>query len=265
MKISVVVPTYNSEEYIHDTVESINAQTYKDIVVLIQDNCSDDATLNIIEENLSVPYKIYSEEDQGQADAINRGFRKATGDVITWLNADDIYFDPTSIEKVVEAFTSGDADIVYGGYAILSEKGEVLGRAKKVAHSTRKLVYGEDYIPVSAFIRKRVPEEIGYLDDSYRNSFDYEYWCRAAVANMHFVGVNAFIYGFRLRADSKTVGSNDVSESEKNKIANFYQHRLSRFSHFYATLLNLFYRVIIIVQTGEVLNRLKIRYKYFSR
>lgn len=114
MKISIITATYNSEAHIADCVRSVNSQTYDNIEHIIIDGASKDNTVKIIEETPNRVTKIVSEPDKGIYDAMNKGIRMATGDVIGILNSDDFFTSDDVIETVVDAFNNNDIDALYG-------------------------------------------------------------------------------------------------------------------------------------------------------
>src|SRR4051812_24806692 len=89
LKISIVTPTYNSALYIRETMESIHSQSYKNFEHIVMDGLSKDNTVAIVEEYPNA--KVISEKDSGQSDALNKGFKLVTGDILAWQNADDLY------------------------------------------------------------------------------------------------------------------------------------------------------------------------------
>jgi glycosyltransferase involved in cell wall biosynthesis len=114
MKISIITATYNSEAHIADCVRSVNSQTYDNIEHIIIDGASKDNTVKIIEGTPNRVTKIVSEPDKGIYDAMNKGIRMATGDVIGILNSDDFFTSDDVIEKVVDTFNNNDIDALYG-------------------------------------------------------------------------------------------------------------------------------------------------------
>ena len=114
MKISIITATYNSEAHITDCVKSVNSQTYDNIEHIIIDGASKDNTVKKIEETPNRVTKIVSEPDKGIYDAMNKGIRMATGDVIGILNSDDFFTSDDVIEEVVDTFNNNDIDALYG-------------------------------------------------------------------------------------------------------------------------------------------------------
>lgn len=179
--VSIVTPSFNQGAYIEETVQSVLNQTYPNIEYIVVDGLSQDDTLQRL-----APYadrlQLVSEADQGQADAINKGFRRATGDILAWINADDVYL-PAAIESVVAYFQEHPThDFVYGDGIIMNVHGKRFGRRPSVrATDYERLLYVDDNIlQPAAFWRRELWETIGELKLNLNYMLDYDYWLRAA-------------------------------------------------------------------------------------
>ena len=115
-RLSVITPTYNQAEFIEDTIKSVLSQSFEDFEYIIVDSCSDDGTEEIVRKyEKKDPRILYiREKDRGQADGINKGLRRAKGDVVCWINSDDMYFDKNVFKKAIKAFESRGAGLVLG-------------------------------------------------------------------------------------------------------------------------------------------------------
>ena len=122
MKISVVTPTYNSAATIADTLRSIAAQTHPDIEHLVIDGGSGDATLEIVQSHGGPDRKVVCEPDRGIYDAMNKGLAMATGDIVGFLNSDDMYADSQTLERVAQAMRDPQVDLVYGDIVFVAER-----------------------------------------------------------------------------------------------------------------------------------------------
>jgi len=125
MKISIITITFNAEATLTRTLNSVFTQSYKDIEHIIIDGNSSDKTLEICKSYSHIS-KIISEPDNGVYDAFNKGLKLATGDVIGFLNADDIFYDNNSVKEIVNAFSNNETDIVYGNLNYINEKGKII-------------------------------------------------------------------------------------------------------------------------------------------
>lgn len=175
MKVSIVTVTYNSARTIKDTVLSIKHQTYKNIEHIIVDGCSTDNTLNLA-VHFGHNGPSLCEDDKGIFDAMNKGVKMATGEIVGILNSDDFYPDSGVIEKVVKAFNNGHCDAVYGDLVYVDSF-----QIKKVIRNwiageyTKKLFY-KGWMPPhpTFFVRKEVYEKYGLFNLDFKSSSDYE-------------------------------------------------------------------------------------------
>lgn len=179
--VSIITPSYNQGRFIRKTIESVLNQDYEFIEYIIVDGGSDDNTLEVLEE-----YKnritIISEPDKGQSDAINKGFRMAKGEIVAWLNSDDVY-EKGCISRVVREFQKNrNIALVYGDGYILDEAG---WKIKKFEHTQEfdlwKLVNFWDYIMQPAtFFSKEYLRQVGYLDIDLHYCMDWDLWIKLA-------------------------------------------------------------------------------------
>lgn len=180
-RVSIITPSFNQAKYIEETILSVREQNYPHIEHIVIDGGSTDGTLDILrkyEDKLT----WISEKDRGQADAINKGFRRATGDILGWVNSDDMYV-PGAIQAVVEHFQAHPEDsFIYGDAEALDESGKSYGIRTHVKQGGWKELVGElDFIVQPAsFWRAALWQQCGELDEALHYTLDYEYWMRAA-------------------------------------------------------------------------------------
>lgn len=174
IKLSIITPSLNHGKYIRKAIESVLNQNYDDYEHIIIDGGSTDGTINILNEYPHL--KWISEKDKGAANAINKGIKMATGDIIAWLNSDD-YYENNIFIKIIQTFENHeDSGIVYGNLTYINENGNITRREKTDIYNFNKLVcISADLIrqPCS-FFRKRIIDEVGALDESLRCVFDYD-------------------------------------------------------------------------------------------
>lgn len=178
MKVSIITSVYNNYKFIEDCILSITNQTYKNIEYIIIDGKSTDGTLNIIDKYKHKISRLISEKDEGIYDAMNKGLKMATGDIIGFLHSDDFYAHPRVIEKIVAVFEKKSVDSVYGDiiYIDRKDKNKIL-RYWKAGQVNRKLLkFGWAPPHPSLFIKKQVYEKYGLfkVDRSLNISADYE-------------------------------------------------------------------------------------------
>ena len=177
--VTIVTPSYCQGEFIRDTIESVLAQDYPHVEHLIIDGGSTDETKDIVAE-YSGHLTWISEKDRGQSDAINKGFRMARGDIVCWLNSDDVLM-PRAVSRAVAEFERDtDLEAVYGDAYRIDRNGEVIGEFPKAGPPNLwKLVYYSDYISQpTVFLRRRVLDEVGYLDESLHWGMDWDLFIR---------------------------------------------------------------------------------------
>lgn len=204
-RITVVVPSFNQGRFIEQTLRSVLDQNYPDLELMVMDGGSTDETLDVIRKYESRLACWVSEKDCGQTDAINKGFRRATGEILTWLNSDDLQ-EPGALQAVAEAFASGVADVVYGDYTLVTSDGRRFMEKKEIPFSFFLLLYGVNFIgQPSAFIRRSVLDRFGYLDESLQFMMDYEYWLRLAAGGARFKHIRRMLSLYRYHQTSKTV------------------------------------------------------------
>lgn len=179
--VTIVTPSLNQGSYIGDAIDSVLGQDYPHLEYLVIDGGSTDETLGIL---ASYEHRLQwtSEQDNGQADAINKGFRRARGSVLGWLNADDVYA-PDAVSTAVNALEShADVGLVYGNGAILDEFGRRVRPFDEIEpFSLWRLVHGLDFIlQPAAFFRRDAALLAGLLDESLEFALDWDLWIRLA-------------------------------------------------------------------------------------
>lgn len=181
MKVSLITGTYNSAEFIKDCVTSINNQDYDNIEHIIIDGASKDNTVNIIKETPNRVAKIISEPDEGIYDAMNKGIRNTTGDIVGILNSDDFYNSNEVISRVVEAFETQGVDCVYGNlYYVLQDDPNVIKRKWVTGPYNPKKGFKSGWHPAhpSFFVKKELYDKYGVFNKSFKIAADFELMLR---------------------------------------------------------------------------------------
>ena len=176
--VTIVTPSYNQGEYITETIESVLGQDYPRIEYVVMDGGSTDRTLDIL-RRYDGRLRWVSQKDDGQSDAIHRGFSEARGEIIAWLNSDDLY-TPGAVSRAVEALVSApEAGFVYGRADFIDREGRPRGSHIYRQWDYDELVDRRNFIPQPAtFFRHSAYEAIGGLALDLHYVMDYDLWIR---------------------------------------------------------------------------------------
>lgn len=179
LTISIITPTYNSEGTLHDTLRSVAGQRYDAIEHLIVDGASTDKTASIVSDYQHVS-RFLSESDKGLYDAMNKGLKMATGDVIGILNSDDFYAHNRVLERVAELFAEPGTMAVYGdlNYVDAIDTDEVVRHWKAGEFNSNQFLYGWMPPHPSFFVRREVYDACGSFNTRFRYAADYELMLR---------------------------------------------------------------------------------------
>ena len=205
MKISVVVPSYNQAKFLKECIDSILVQQGAESEVLVFDGGSKDDSVEILK---SYGSRIFwkSGKDRGQTDAINQGLLKATGDILAYLNSDDIYYKG-ALERVIRHFTeSPKSKIVYGNCNHIHENGEFMEPYECQPWDYDKLLYVCYICQPGTFWRREVIERYGLFNDRLNYCMDYEYWLRVGKHIPFSYIDDRVLAGSRLYEGNKTLG-----------------------------------------------------------
>jgi glycosyltransferase involved in cell wall biosynthesis len=215
MKVSVITPSYNQAQFIKRTLESVATQTDVDVEHLVFDGGSQDDTVNLL-MRFGRGVRWISKQDKGQTDAINKGILASDGDIVGWLNSDDIYY-PGAIALAVAFFDSHpDIDVVYGMADHIDLSDYAFEPYPTEAWDFERLKDRCFICQPATFLRRRVFDQHGLLDDSLKYCMDYEYWLRLASAGVRFAYLEEKLAGSRMYAENKTLGSRVKVHAEIN-------------------------------------------------
>ena len=179
MKVSLITVTFNSSGTLRDTIESVLSQTYPDIEYIIVDGASKDNTIDTIQEykpRFSGRLHWVSEPDKGLYDAMNKGIRMATGDVVGIINSDDFYHRTDIIAKVVETFKNKDVQAIYGDVRFVNPNNldKTVRYYSSNNFSPNRFRYGFMPAHPTFFTYRKYFEEFGYYKTDYKIAADYE-------------------------------------------------------------------------------------------
>jgi glycosyltransferase involved in cell wall biosynthesis len=180
MKVTLITVTLNSEKYLEESILSVINQNYKNIEHIIIDGESTDGTLAIIEKYKEHIAKSVSEKDYSMYDAINKGMKMATGDIIGTLNSDDILASNDVISKIVESFESEKVDVVYGDllYVDQEDTSKVLRKWRGGKFNSNKFCYGWMPAHPTFYFRRSLLDTCGYYETHFFSAADYEFMTR---------------------------------------------------------------------------------------
>jgi glycosyltransferase involved in cell wall biosynthesis len=176
--VSIITPSFNQGRFIEETILSIKNQSYKNIEHIVIDGRSTDQTLEILKKYSSSVLWI-SEPDKGQTDAINKGIERSHGEIIAYLNSDDLYL-PETVTTVIEFFSNHpEIDMVYGDIIHIDKQSYVCEEIKTGTIELEKYLTGNLYLPQpTVFFRRKIIEKIGYFDEKLHLAMDMDYWIR---------------------------------------------------------------------------------------
>ncbi|RYC70628.1 MULTISPECIES: glycosyltransferase family 2 protein [Spirosoma] len=228
-KLTVVTPSFNQVEYLERTILSVLNQHYPNLEYFIIDGGSTDGSVELIKQYEPYLAGWVSEKDRGQTDAINKGFRRATGDYVAFQNSDDV-FAPGAFERVAEAWRkSPQTDVFFGDMYITDLNDVILEELRVPPFRIECQIYeGMQVFNQSLFIRRSLMNQAGFLDESLKFVIDYEIVTRLGVQKgVRFQHVNGFWGGFRVQPDAKssTIAST-VGLQEHEQIKRKFQPQL---------------------------------------
>ena len=224
-KVSIIMPSYNQGKFIELTIVSVINQSYKNIEFIVIDACSNDETVEILKKYESKIDILKIEKDNGQADAINKGIKLATGDLITWINSDDILYE-TTIEKVVSLFNENqNVNFIYGDVDIIDVYSNKIKLLKGKQIQKPSVFYHLD-LPIpqqGSTWKKEVNKEIGLLNENWHYVLDREYFLRICL-KYNVLYFPQTLGAFRHHFDSKSIR---LKESWINELSIMYKDLIS--------------------------------------
>lgn len=241
IKISIITTNYNTDKYLEQTIRNILSQQGDfDLEYIITDGGSKDNSLKIIKKydqevkkgkwGKRVVLRFLSERDNGQSDGINKGLKMATGDIVAFLNADDLYTEG-ALDRVVRYFKNNPDCMWLTGYCkIIDENSKEIRKyiteyknmgLRKL--SMKSLLIEDSISQPATFWRKSIMDKVGYLDESLHYAMDHDYWVRMEqVSHVHLI--REYLAEFRFTSDTKTGSSIYKTLAESKLIAQKYSN-----------------------------------------
>lgn len=208
-RITVVTPSFNQAGFLEETIRSVLEQGYPNLEYIIVDGGSRDGSVEIIQRYADRLAWWVSEPDRGQTDAINKGFARASGEILAWLNSDDTYLPGALFEAAAFLQENPQVGLVYGDANLVDAGGAVLGRFPARQTDYQQLLRGSVHIPQqAAFFRAALWKQVGPLDPTFYFAMDYDLWVRLAkVSELRY---HPRLWAtFRLHGEAKTAASDD--------------------------------------------------------
>lgn len=235
-KITVVTPSFNQGQFLEETILSVLGQRYPNLEYVIMDGGSTDGSVEIIRRYEQHLAWWVSEKDRGQAAAINTAFGKASGDILAWLNSDDMYL-PGTLSYIAARLNPERDELLFGNCLHFVQNAPMaFGSHVRPSHEQTDLTLTDYIIQPSSFWTRKAWLQTGALDDSFDFAFDWEWFIRARKAGVTFIPEDKYLSVYRIHDDHKT---GTGGERRRKEIASIYgRHRGSRYEHLYSQCCN---------------------------
>ena len=208
-KVSIIIPSFNQGQFLEASIRSALEQDYPNIEYIVVDGGSKDQSMEIIKKYQDRLTWWVSEKDKGHADALNKGFSHATGEILAWLNSDDVYFPNAVSEAVAILKSHPEVGMVYGDADLIDDAGETIGKFGSKQTSYQQMLRGSVHIPqATTFFRADLWRQVGPLDLSLFFSFDYDLWVRLAKVSQVLYVPKRWAK-FRIHDAGKTIVNDD--------------------------------------------------------
>lgn len=225
--VSIVTPSYNQGVFLKRTINSVLDQDYPNIEYIVMDGGSEDASVDILKEYKG-SFDWISEPDRGQTDAINKGFFRARGTILGYLNSDDILY-PGAISTVVEQFHKNpEVDMLYGKADYIDKEDKKTGIYNTDVYSFERNMFDCCICQPASFWRKRVADIVGKFDEGLHYAMDYDYWLRMDRAGGRILHIPDILAASRRYEGTKTLSKREEIFSEIFKICKAHGSHVSR-------------------------------------
>jgi len=233
-KISVVTPSFNQGQFLEETIRSVLLQGYPNIEFIIFDGGSTDNSLEVIKKYEQWLAYWVSEPDRGQSHAINKGIREASGDILFWLNSDDLCL-PDVFQLVAGKFHANPAvSLVIGQARLINVGGDVIGELHSSFSTWEELVTNpqNSVRQISSFFARRLFDEMGLVDESLHIAMDTELLVRFTQFHTPLI-LDGYLAAYRMQPDAKTYSHllMGYEESDRTRVRYFYNKQLAGIYH----------------------------------
>ncbi|MEP5764899.1 MAG: glycosyltransferase family 2 protein [Halieaceae bacterium] len=253
MNIGLVIPCLNAGATIAATIDSILEQKYPALDLLVVDGGSADNTMEVV-QSYGDQLRWISEADEGQADAINKGLKNVYGEIVKWVNADDV-LTPDSLVRVAHFFSHNpDVDFAYGDIEFINMDGEVIGIHREPSFSSFVMIYGHNlFADPASFWRADAVKAIHYLDKENRYSMDYEMWLKLYNGGATFRNLPFVLAQYRIEENNASIFNQNEMRIEHFDILTRYSPWLAKLStNMRYKLLSILLIVARIYKTAKV-------------
>jgi glycosyltransferase involved in cell wall biosynthesis len=244
-RISIVTPSYNQAQFLEETIQSVLGQGYPNLEYIIMDGGSTDGSAAIIQKYAHRLAYWVSEPDEGQTDAITKGFARASGEILAWLNSDDIYVCPDTFRQVVSLFERyPQADAVSGAGVIIDRDGHWVRQTAVLQNQAHynQLRFRNAILQPATFFKRKVLDSVE-LDTSLHYAFDWDFFIRLS-RDFNLLVVNEVWAGYRMWGKNKTASGSADRAREQAEVV----RRYLGFGSWQYVLLRLFYSVYRVAE-----------------
>ena len=270
-KVSIILPTYNGEKYIKESIESVLNQTFIDFELIIVDDCSTDSTPQIIEDFWKKDTRIKvinNKENKKLPESLNIGFREAKGEYLTWTSDDNFYL-PEAISTMVNVLDEKKGVyMVCADMDLINDKGENIGKANKHSNDT---IYIADNVGACFLYRAEVLKEVGEYDTTMGLVEDYDYWIRVYKKYGYIERIGKLLYKYRWHASSLTFSKKEEIRNQLNKLRekhgiwNYFENKGEiPFEMYYDYLMYREFNYGLVEKLWNSFPELEIEYKNFE-
>jgi hypothetical protein len=218
-RVSVVTPSFQQGRFIERTIYSVVSQGYPNLEYVVQDGGSDDGTVEVLRRYEDALAGWTSEPDGGQADALNRGFAHTTGEIMAYLNSDDLLLPGTLAYVASYLEAHPEVDAVYGHRVLIDDRDRQVGLWVVPPHDARALALG-DFVPQETLFWRRTAWDRagGQIDPSYHFALDWDLLLRLAESGARIVRLPRFLGAFRVHDGQKTLVGGDARDAESDRL-----------------------------------------------
>ena len=239
LRISVVMACRNAEKTVERTLRSIAEQDYSNLEFIVVDGLSTDRTLEIVRQYGQIVSQIICEKDRNVCEAINKGFRLATGDIYCYLNADDC-FEPGALRRIADEFkASPEIDVITGGCRRVFADGSIT-ITQVPEHFERLMALRNDIEQPSTFWRASIHRKAGELDESFSLAFDWEWWNRLRKSGARFKIILDVLSVYYFSDDNLTSNAGMNVVNEMYRVTKRYGPYCGHMANIYRILFRLF-------------------------